>query len=110
VGGPALGWKPFLVIEPQDMKSCWLCLHRGGAEKYPSVKHFFHLCHTIRSDDIALLNQVPCASCDNQQECECDDNPIKRNNKKCYHHPVMDAQAVQRVKIEFARLQICPIA
>jgi hypothetical protein len=85
-------------------------LAQGGAAKSPSVKHFCHLCHTIRSDDIALPNQVPCASCDNQQECECDDNQIKRNNKKCYHHPVMDAQAVQRAKIELVQLQMCPIA
>jgi hypothetical protein len=66
VGVPALGWKPFLVSEPQDMKSCWLCLHRGGAANSPSVKHFCHVCHTIRSEDIALLKQVPCTSCDNQ--------------------------------------------
>jgi hypothetical protein len=103
-----LAGKTFLVSEPQDMKSCWLCLNRGGAAK-SSVNHFCHLCHTIRSDDNDLPNQFPCASCDSQQECECD-NTIECNNKKCFHHPVMDAQAVQRAKLELARLQMCPIA
>jgi hypothetical protein len=38
VGGPNLGWKPFIVSEPHDMQSCWICLHRVGAAKSPSVK------------------------------------------------------------------------
>jgi hypothetical protein len=28
----------------------------------------------------------------------------------CFHHPVMDAQTVQRVILKLARLQMCPIA
>jgi hypothetical protein len=83
-------------------------LHRGGAAK-SNVNHFYHLCHTIRSDDNDLPNQFPCPSCDKQQECEFE-NPIECNNKKFFHHPVMDAHAVQRAKIELARLQMCKIA
>jgi hypothetical protein len=109
VGVPNLGWKLFLVSEPQDMKSCWLCLHRGGAATSPTVKHFCHLLHTIRGDDIALPNQVPCTSCDNHQECDFE-NPIECNTNKCFHHPVMDAKSVQRAKLKLARLQMCPIA
>jgi hypothetical protein len=33
VGIPELGWKPFLVAEPHDMKSSQLCMNRGGAAK-----------------------------------------------------------------------------
>jgi hypothetical protein len=37
LGVTTLGWKPFIFSEPQDMKSCWLCLHRGGAAKSPKL-------------------------------------------------------------------------
>jgi hypothetical protein len=51
--------------------------------------------------------------CDNQQDFgdqhECD-SPLECNNKKCFRHPVMDAQALQRVKLKIARLHMCPIA
>jgi hypothetical protein len=70
VGVPKNRWKPFLVSEPQDMKSNWLCLKRGGPAKSPGIKHFCHLCQ-IRSNDISLPNQLPCLTClYNGDDCE----------------------------------------
>jgi hypothetical protein len=46
-------WNPFLVPEPQDMKSHQLCLGVGGACKGPGVVHFCHLCSRT-GDDVAV--------------------------------------------------------
>jgi hypothetical protein len=35
-------WNPFLVPEPQYMKSCQLCISVGSAAKGPGVVHFSH--------------------------------------------------------------------
>jgi hypothetical protein len=103
VGVPKNGWKPFLVSEPQDMKSNWLCLKRGGPAKAPGVKHFCHLCQ-IRSNYIALPNQLPCLTClDNGPDCDGHD-------LKCFNHPVMDAKTIRKAKEDLKKLETCPIA
>jgi hypothetical protein len=53
-------WNPFLIPEPQDMKSNQICIGRGGASKGPGVLHFCHLCMCTMctSDEIMLPNQV----------------------------------------------------
>jgi hypothetical protein len=81
------------------MKSCWLCLHRGGAAKSPIVKHFCNMCHRIRSSDISLPNQIPCPGC-----------VISGSMMPCVHHPVMDARTMQESQLELSRLEMCPIA
>jgi hypothetical protein len=83
-GVPNKGWKLCLVSEPQDMTSRLICLHRGWAAKSPSVKHFCHLCHIIRSADISLPTQVPCPEC-----------VLSGSTMPCFHHPVTDAHTMQ---------------
>jgi hypothetical protein len=52
-------WNPFIVPDPQDMKSHQLFLGVDGACKGPGVVHFCHLCsHT--SDVVAVPNQIRC--------------------------------------------------
>jgi DNA-directed RNA polymerase subunit RPC12/RpoP len=57
---PDLGWKPFRVSEPQDMKSIQLCMHRGGAAK--QISYVCHLCKK-HSYGISHLNQMACGKC-----------------------------------------------
>jgi hypothetical protein len=103
VGVPKKRWKPFLVSEPQDIKSNWLCLKRGGPAKAPGVKHFCHLCQ-IRSDDIALPNQLSCLAC-------LDNGPdYYWHDLKCFHRPVMDANTITKAKEDLKKLETCPIA
>jgi hypothetical protein len=59
-GIPELGWKPFRVSEPQDMKSSQLCMDRCGAAK--QIPYVFHLCQK-HSDDISRTNQTVCGKC-----------------------------------------------
>jgi hypothetical protein len=56
---PELGWNHFLMSEPQNNKSCQLCLRRDGAAKSPGCTYFWRLCK-IKSDDIAIEHQVTC--------------------------------------------------
>jgi hypothetical protein len=100
-GVPKNGWKPFLVSEPQNMKSNWLCLKRGGPAKAPGVKHFCQLCY-IRSNTNYLLNQVPCITClDNGPDCDGRD-------LKGFHHPVMDANTIIKAKDDFEEVGDMP--
>jgi hypothetical protein len=55
-------WNPFLVPEPQDMKSHQFCLGVGGACKGLGVVHFCHLCSRT-SDDVAVPNHIRCDTC-----------------------------------------------
>jgi hypothetical protein len=91
------GWLPFNVSEPQDMKSNWLCLQRGGAAKGPGVLHFCHLCH-CRSDDISLPNLLTCGKC------------IGKGKIRCDHLNLIDDYDIAHAKEELARLDRCPIA
>jgi hypothetical protein len=59
-GIPELGWLPFQVTDPQDMKSSQLCMGRGGASK--QLPHFCHLCQK-HSHDLSRPNQVKCHGC-----------------------------------------------
>jgi hypothetical protein len=59
VGIEELGWKTFLVTEPQDMQSSQICMNIGCAVK--QIPHFCHLCQT-HSDDVARPNQMPCGT------------------------------------------------
>jgi predicted nucleic acid-binding Zn-ribbon protein len=59
-GIPELGWLPFDIPEPQDMKSFQLCLGRGGACK--GTNYFCHLCQ-LHSDSVQLPNQIACRKC-----------------------------------------------
>jgi hypothetical protein len=95
VGVPGKGWKPCLVSEPQDMKSCWLCLSRGGPAKSPGCKHFYHSCHSMTSVGIVHPNHIPCSDCVSSQ-----------STKVCVHHPVMDVKIVQAAKEELKSLEI----
>jgi hypothetical protein len=91
VGVPKDGWKTFLASKPQDMKSNWLCLKRGGPDKSQGVKRFCPLCK-IRSNDIAPPNLVQCLTfVDNGPACDgCD--------LKCFNRPVMDAKTIRKRK------------
>jgi hypothetical protein len=55
-------WNPFIVPDPQDMKSHQLCLRVGGAFKGPGVVIFCHLCSRT-GDDVAVPNQIRCDTC-----------------------------------------------
>jgi hypothetical protein len=57
---PELGWLPFEIPEPQDMKSFQLCLGWGGA--YKGANYFFHLCQ-LHSDIVHLPTQIVCQKC-----------------------------------------------
>jgi hypothetical protein len=83
VGIPELGWKPFRVSEPQDMKSSQLCMNCGGAAK--QIPYVFHLCQN-HSDDIARPNQMTCGKC--AQICDM---------AFCYHYPMIDSNEIQRL-------------
>jgi hypothetical protein len=89
-------WRPFLIPEPQDMKSHQICLGRGGAAKGPGVVHFDHLC-MCTSDEIALPNQVLC------DECK------KARHYICLHHKVLDAEEVRRSKEELLGMDQNPL-
>jgi hypothetical protein len=91
------GWLPFNVSEPQDMKSNWLCLQRGGPAKGPGITHFCHLCQ-CRSDDISLPNLLTCGKC------------IVKGKIRCVHLNIIDAYAIAHANEELARLNRCPIA
>jgi hypothetical protein len=56
-GIPELGWLPFDIPEPQDMKSFQLCLGRGGACK--GTNEFCHSCQ-LHSESVQLPNQIAC--------------------------------------------------
>jgi hypothetical protein len=83
VGIPELGWKPFRVSEPQDMKSSQLCMNRGGAAK--QIPYFCHLCQK-HSDYIARPNQIVCGKCAQIFE-----------TGSCYYYPMMDADVINKL-------------
>jgi hypothetical protein len=91
------GWLPFNVSEPQDMKSNWLCLQRGGAAKGPGVTHLCHLCQ-CKSDDISLPKFLTYGKC------------IVKGKIICVHLNLIDDYAIAHAKQELARLDRCPIA
>jgi hypothetical protein len=94
-----VGWLPFNVNKPQDMKLNWLCFQRGGggAAKGPGVMHFCHFCQ-CRSNDISLLNLLTCGKC------------IGQGNIRCVHLNPIDDYAIAHAKQGLARLDRCPIA
>jgi hypothetical protein len=59
-GIPELGWLPFDIPEPQDVKSFQLCLGRGGA--YKANNYFCHFCQ-LHIDSVQLPNQIACRKC-----------------------------------------------
>jgi hypothetical protein len=89
-GIPELGWKPFRVSEPQDMKSSQLCMNRGGAAK--QIPYFCHLCQK-HSDGIARPNQTVCGKC--ARICE---------SGSCYHYPMMDSDVTKKLLDKKKRL------
>jgi hypothetical protein len=82
-GIPELGWKPFRVSEPQDMKSSQLCMNRGGAAK--QIPYFCHLCQK-HSDGIARTNRTVRGKC--ARICE---------TGSCYHYPKMDSDVIKKI-------------
>jgi hypothetical protein len=60
LGIPTLGWKPFKIGEPQDMKAHQITVYRGGAAKRKT--RFFHCC-SKRSLEIEAENVIPCDIC-----------------------------------------------
>jgi hypothetical protein len=81
-GIPELGWKPFRVSEPQDMKSSQLCMNHGGAAR--QIPYFCHLCQK-HSDDIARPNQTVCGKCARIYE-----------TGSCYHYPMTDSDVIKK--------------
>jgi hypothetical protein len=82
VSVPKLGWKPFRVDEPQDMKISQLCMNQVSASKH--IPHFYHLCQK-HSDDIAHPNQMPCGT----YSTVCD--------KVCHHYTMMDNDVIVKL-------------
>jgi hypothetical protein len=91
------GWLLFYASEPQDTKSDWLCLQRGGPAKGPGVTHVCHL-FQCRSDDISLPNLLTCGK------------GIVKGKIRCVHLNLIDDYAIAHAKEELARLDRCPIA
>jgi hypothetical protein len=63
IGIPSLGWKPFKIGEPQDMKAHQITLFRGGAAKRKT--RFSHCC-SKSSLEIEAENVIPCDICYNK--------------------------------------------
>jgi hypothetical protein len=82
------------------MKSCQLCLKRDGTAKSLGCTYFCHLCQ-IKSDDIAIENQVPCCLCP-------EDVAVLKH--KCFHHPVTTKRTIEKAIFELERLKTFPIA
>jgi hypothetical protein len=82
-GIPELGWKPFRVSEPQDMKSSQMCMNRGGAAK--QIPYCCQLCQK-HSDDIDRPNQTICGKC--ARICE---------TGSCYHYPMTDSDVIKKM-------------
>jgi hypothetical protein len=96
VGSDGSQWQPFLISEPQDMKSHQICFGRGGAAKGPGIVHFCHLC-MCTSDNIALSNQVQCEMCK------------AAPTHVCLHRNIYGAAEVQRRREELAALKLVPL-
>jgi hypothetical protein len=83
-------WKPFLISEPQDMKSTQIVLDRGGAAKVK--ENFCHLCYCT-STNLALQSQVPCQACS------------VAGITVCLHHTVCDGDCSSKAQRELGTLE-----
>jgi hypothetical protein len=92
VGSDGSQWQPFLIPEPQDMKSHKGCPGWDGAAKSPGVVHFCHLC-MCTINKIALTNQVQCKTC----------NAVPTHI--CLHHNICGVAEAQRRREELATLE-----
>jgi hypothetical protein len=77
-GVPELGWMPFEVPDPQDMKSFQLCLNRVGACK--GTNYLCDMCQ-LHSDNVQRPEQLPCENC-----------VMVSPPENCYCHPMHDAE------------------